>query len=455
MDKALVYAKDSQPTYKEQLIALLKIPSISTDPAYAAEVKRAGEWVVADMQRIGLTAELIETNRHPLAYGEWLDAGDDKPTVLFYGHYDVQPAKLDNGWDNEPFEPIEKDGFLYARGAADDKGQFLIHLKAVESILKSTGTLPVNVKFIIEGEEESGGESIKAFVQNHNNRLKADAIVVSDTSMATTDQPVIVTALRGGIAMELHVSGPKSDLHSGAYGGAVHNPAQALAEIIGKLHDENGTITVPGFYDDVKPLTPEERTAIAQAGYDDTELLAETGVPKPWGEPDFTILERIGARPTLEITGIAGGYYGAGFKTVIPQKAIAKISCRLVANQDPGTIYELLNKHIADITPPTVHAKLIRLGEGGRWAAMDIVNPMMQAAVQAYKQGWGYEPIFMREGGSIPIVAHMQENIGAPVVMMGFGLNTDNLHAPNEHFSLDHFQRGIQTSIHFMYEVGQ
>ncbi len=454
MDNALQYAKQQQQNYQNQLIDLLKIPSVSTDSAYAKEVKRAGEWVVTDMQGIGLTAKLIETNRHPLVYGEWLGAGDDKPTVLFYGHYDVQPAMLADGWDHEPFDPIEKDGFLYARGASDDKGQFLIHLKAVESILKSTGTLPVNVKFIIEGEEESGGESIKEYVINHSDRLQADAVVVSDTSMATTDEPVIVVALRGGLAMELHVSGPKSDLHSGSYGGVVHNPAQALAEIISKLHDADGRISVPGFYDDVKELSADERTAIAQVQYDEDELYAETGVPQPWGEPDYTILERIGARPTLEVTGIAGGYYGEGFKTVIPQKAIAKLSCRLVANQDPDTIFTLLQKHIQDITPSTVNSELVKLGSG-RWASMDIDNPIMQSAVEAYKNGWGYEPVFMREGGSIPIVAHMQENIGAPVVMMGFGLNTDSLHAPNEHFSLDHFHRGIQTSIHFIYEVGK
>ncbi len=454
MDKPLQYANNKYNDYKDQLIDLLKIPSISTDPNYNTEVRRAGEWVVADMQRIGLTAELIETNRHPLVYAEWLGAGDNKPTVLFYGHYDVQPAELADGWDHEPFEPKEKDGFLYARGAADDKGQFFIHVKAVESILASDGELPVNVKFIIEGEEESGGESIEAYVKNHSDRLSANVVVVSDTSMINTEQPVIVTALRGGVSMELHVSGPKSDLHSGAYGGAVHNPAQALAEIIAQLHDTNGQISVPGFYDDVKALTPEERAAIAQAGYDFEELQAETGVPQAYGESDFTILERIGARPTLEITGIAGGYYGAGFKTVIPQKAIAKISCRLVANQDPDKIFDLLEKHIMDITPPTVTTELVKL-KGGRWAQMDIVNPMMQSAVRAYRDGWGHEPIFMREGGSIPIVAHMQENLDAPVVMMGFGLNTDNLHAPNEHFSLDHFKRGIQTSIHFMYQIAK
>jgi acetylornithine deacetylase/succinyl-diaminopimelate desuccinylase-like protein len=454
VDNALQHAKQRQQDYQDQLIDLLKIPSVSTDSAYAKEVRRAGEWVVADMESIGLTAELIETDRHPLVYGEWLGAGDDKPTVLFYGHYDVQPASLEDGWDNEPFDPIEKDGFIYARGASDDKGQFLIHLKAVESILKSEGTLPVNVKFIIEGEEESGGESVEDYVINHSERLQADAVVVSDTSMATTDEPVIVVALRGGLSMELHVSGPKSDLHSGSYGGVVHNPAQALAEIIGKFHDADGTITVPGFYDNVKELSADERTAIAQVKYDEDELHAETGVPQSWGEPDYTILERIGARPTLEITGIAGGYYGAGFKTVITQKAIAKISCRLVADQDPDTIFTLLQNHIADITPPTVKSELIKLG-GGRWASMDIDNPIMQSAVEAYKNGWGYEPVFMREGGSIPIVAHMQENIGAPVVMMGFGLNTDSLHAPNEHFSLDHFHRGIQTSIHFIYEVSK
>lgn len=454
MDKARQYATAQYQSYQDQLIDLLKIPSISTDPTYMDEVKRAAEWVLTDMQRIGLTAELIETQRHPLVYGEWLGAGDDTPTVLFYGHYDVQPASLVDGWDHEPFEPTTKDGFIYARGAADDKGQFFIHLKAVESILKSEGTLPVNVKFIIEGEEESGGQSIEAFVKNHSDRLQADAIVVSDTSMPKTEQPVIVVSLRGGLAMELHVSGPKSDLHSGSYGGTVHNPAQALAEMISQLHDQSGKISVPRFYDDVVELSADERSTIQQAGYGIDELQSETGVPQPWGEPDYSVAERIGARPTLEITGIAGGYYGAGFKTVIPQKAIAKISCRLVANQNPDTIFERLQKHIADISPSTVHAELIKLSSG-RWAKMDVNNPMIRAAVEAYKHSWGHEPTFKHEGGSIPIVAHMQENIGAPVIMMGFGLNTDNLHAPNEHFSLEHFRRGIQTSMHFIYEVSK
>lgn len=455
MEKANQHAKNNAQTYLDQLKDLLRIPSISTDPAYKEEVKRAGQWVVDDMKRIGLSAELITTNRHPLAYGEWLGAGEDAPTILFYGHYDVQPASLEDGWETDPFTPVEKDGFLYARGSADDKAQFLIHLKAVESILQSEGKLPVNVKFLIEGEEESGGESILAYVYEHTDRLKADVCVVSDTSMGKTEEPVIITSLRGGIAMELHVTGPKSDLHSGAYGGAVHNPAQALAEIISKLHNTDGSISIPGFYDTVKPLTDADRQAIAQVNYNEAELIAETGVPQSWGEPDFTILERIGARPTLEITGIAGGYYGEGFKTVIPQKAIAKISCRLVADQKPKEIFPLIEKFIAEITPPTVTSKLTMRGNGGLGATMDINNPMIQSAVQAYKHGWGYEPVFMREGGSIPIVAHIQQQVGAPVVMMGFGLNTDNLHAPNEHFSLDHFQRGIQTSIYFMYDLSK
>lgn len=454
MTTALEYAKNNADKFQDELIELLKIESVSTDPAFSDKVRQAANWLFDEFERIGLSSELIEIEgHHPLVYAEWMGAGDDAKTVLIYGHYDVQPAVIEDGWDTDPFEPVEKDGLLYARGATDDKGQFYTHIKAVEALLKSDDDLAVNVKFIIEGEEESGGEALAQFVKENGAKLAADVCVISDTSMQNIEQPIIVNALRGGVVFEMTVIGPKQDLHSGMFGGTVHNPAQALAEIITQLHKDDGSVAVPGFYDDVVELSEEEREEIAQISWDNVDWGEATGAPVPWGEEDYTLLERIGARPTLEITGMASGYYGDGSKSIVPHKAIAKISCRLVANQTPEDIAPKVIKFIEKIAPPTVQVEVKQLRAGALPALIKTDTPAMQAAIKAYEKGWGAAPIFKREGGSIPIVSDFQSELGLPVIMLGFGKDSDNLHGPNEHFSLEMFHKGIATSIYFLREV--
>ena len=447
------YAQTHAETFRHELHDLLRIASVSTDPAYADKVRAAADWLVDHLKNIGLSAERIETEgHHPLVYGEWLGAGEGAKTVLIYGHYDVQPAAIEDGWDTEPFEPVERDGKIYARGSTDDKGQVFAHVKALESYLKTSGALPVNVKCIIEGEEENGSRALTRFVAEHGDRLAADVCVISDGSMASIDQPVIVNALRGGVGIELEVRGPKQDLHSGRYGGTVHNPLQALAEIIAQLHHDDGSVSVPGFYDDVRDLTAEDRQQIAAVPWDNVDWAEETGALVPWGEGTYTLSERVGARPTLEITGIAGGYFGTGSKSIVPARAIAKISCRLVADQQPDDILEKLRQYIAKITPPTVQTALTPLN----WYPPALVNtdmPVMQAAIAAYEKGWGVAPVFRREGGGIPIVAEFQNTLNMPVLLIGLGLDTDNLHGPNEHFSIEMFHKGIATAIHLLNEV--
>ncbi len=454
MTTALEYASNNADKFKQELIDLLKIQSVSTDPAFSANIREAANWLITEFERIGLSTELIETEgHHPIVYAEWMGAGEGAKTVLIYGHYDVQPAVMEDGWDTNPFEPVEKDDRLYARGATDDKGQFLTHVKAVESLLKSDDNLAVNVKFIIEGEEEFGGEAISRYVKESGDKLAADVCVISDSSMQSIEQPVIINALRGGISLEMTVIGPKQDLHSGMFGGTVHNPAQALAEIITKLHKDDGSVAVSGFYDDVVDLTEEEREEIAQVVWDNVDWGEATGAPVPWGEENYSLLERIGARPTLEITGMASGYYGEGSKSIVPHKAVAKISCRLVANQDPEDIQKKVIKFIEKLAPPTIQVEVKPLRVGAYPALIKTDTPAIQAAIQAYEKGWGAAPIFKREGGSIPIVSDFQNVLGLPVVMMGFGLNSDNLHGPNEHFSLEMFRKGIDTSIYFLTEL--
>ena len=445
------YAQTNAEDYRSQLRDLIRMPSVSTDPAYADDVRKTAEWLVAHINNIGLSAELIETDKHPLVYADWMNAGDSAPTILIYGHYDVQPAVMEDGWDHDPFDPIEKDGKIFARGADDNKGQFFAHIKAIESILKADGKLTFNVKFILEGEEESGGKSIAKFVPENTDKLKADVCVVSDSSFLDENTPSILYGLRGSVAMELHITGPSSDLHSGSYGGVVHNPLQALTEIVSQLHNKDGHITVPGFYDDVVVLSDDERAELAKTTWTDEAFKAETGAPQAWGESEFTYRERVGARPTLEINGLAGGYAGAGFKTVLPSKALAKISCRLVANQDPKKIYALIKKYVAEITPPTVTSELVYLSSGYS-ALVDLKDPALQAAVTAFEKGFGTKPVFMREGGSIPVVADFQKHLGLPVVLMGFGLPTNGIHGPNEHFVIDMFHKGIDTAIHFYHD---
>lgn len=449
------YVDEHFNRFLEQLYDLLRIPSVSTSPDRAADVQRAANWLVEDMRRIGLqNVEALPTGGHPVVYGEWLGAGEDAPTILIYGHYDVQPAVIEDGWNSEPFEPVEHGGRIYARGSSDDKGQVVIHLKATEALLANGGKAPVNLKFLIEGEEESGSIHLGDFVSTNVERLKADVCVISDSGMPTEDQPSIVYALRGMVGIELDIYGPANDLHSGSYGGAVHNPLQALAEIIAQLHTPDGRVAVPGFYDDVLPLSEAEREELSKTAWTEDGWRHVTGAPQSWGESEFAIHERTGARPTLEINGMAGGFFETGLKAVLPAKAWAKISCRLVANQDPETIGELVKGYILDITPPTVRSE-VRVLRGSGAAFVDIQTPAMQAAIVAYEKGWGNRPIFMREGGSIPVVSDFQEELNLPVILMGFTLNNDGAHGPNEHFSVDMFRKGIHTTLHFYEEIAR
>lgn len=449
------YAKANAERFRQQLHDWVRIPSVSTLPERADDVRRAADWLADDMRRIGLeNVEVIPTAGHPIVYAEWLKAGANAPTVLIYGHYDVQPAEMAYGWSHEPFDPIERDGKLYARGASDDKGQAFAHVKALESLLATNGALPVNVKLVIEGEEEVSSLHLGEFVSANIDRLKADVCVISDGSILTPDQPSIVYALRGLVYMEIEVFGPATDLHSGAFGGSVHNPAQALAEILAKLHAEDGSIAVPGFYDDVLPLSDEERAELKKTDWPLEAWSQATGLQHPWGEAQFTLRERVSARPTLEVNGMVSGFYGDGAKTVLPAKALAKVSCRLVANQNPHKIYEQVRDYVASITPPTVRSEVRKLHEGDP-ALVDLKMPMMQAAIHAYEQGWGKAPLFTREGGSIPIVANFQRDLNLPVILMGFGLTTDGAHGPDEHFTIDMFHKGIDTSIYFLQAVGE
>lgn len=445
------YARQHSDHFRRELHDLLRIPSVSTDMAFAAECRRAADWLVEHLRSIGLAAERIDTARHPMVYAEWMGAGA-APTVLIYGHYDVQPAVIEDGWDSEPFEPVEREGKIYARGVTDDKGQFFAHIKAVESLLRAEGRLPVNVRFIIEGEEESGSGSIMRFVAEQPEKLRADVCVISDGSMSRLDEPVIVHALRGGMVFELHITGPSQDLHSGMFGGTVHNPALALAEMLSKMHLPDGRVAVPGFYDDVRTLSDDERALMAQIEWTEDEWRSVTGAPQPWGENGYSLLERIGARPTLEITGMTSGYTGSGFKSIVPGRAVAKIACRLVPNQDPQRVFECVREYIARITPPTVSSEVL-YGRGFPASEVDLNHPAMQVAVRAYERGWGARPAFRREGGSIPIVGDFQQKLGLPVVLMGFGLDSDGLHGPNEHYSIAMFERGIATSIAFLEEA--
>jgi acetylornithine deacetylase/succinyl-diaminopimelate desuccinylase-like protein len=454
MSTAHDYARTHAEDFRRQLHDLLRIPSVSTLPERAGAVQEAAGWLAENMRRAGIqNVEILPTGGHPVVYGDWLQAGDDAPTVLIYGHYDVQPAEQSDGWDQDPFEPVERDGRIYARGASDDKGQLFTHVKAAEAYLQTAGRLPVNVKYMFEGEEEIGSPNLAAILRDQRDRFQADICVISDGAILTEDQPSIVYALRGLTAMEVVVQGPSSDLHSGIFGGAVHNPAQALAHILARLHNDDGSIAVPGFYDDVRPLGDDERAELKKTDFSEEEWRQMTGVIQPWGEAEYTIRERIGARPTLEINGIYCGFQGAGVKTVLPARAAAKITCRLVADQKPGRIYELIRDYIQQIAPPTVRVEVRQEKGSGDPALIETDTPAMQAAIAAYEKGWGKAPVFMREGGTLPIVADFQRELNAPVILMGFGLNTDGPHGPNEHFTISMFHKGIDTAIHFLEEA--
>jgi acetylornithine deacetylase/succinyl-diaminopimelate desuccinylase-like protein len=454
-DSAREYARAHAERFRQELFETLRIPSLSADPAHAGDIKRMAEWLAAHLRNLGFTnVQVMPTAGHPVVYGDWLGAGAGKPTVLVYGHYDVVPAAMEDGWKTQPFEPVEKDGRIYARGATDDKGQLFIHVKALESYLKTAGSAPVNVKFLLEGEEEVSSPNLVPFIKAHLDLLKADVCVISDSSMRTIDEPAILHSLRGMTYIEIEVQGPSDDLHSGLWGGAAHNPALALVEILHKLYNPDNTIAVPGFYDDVVPLTAAERAMIAQTDLSEEQFKQSTGVPAIWGDANYNIRERISARPTLDINGMWSGWTGPGPKTIVPAKAGAKLSSRLVGNQDPNKIFQLLKDFIESLAPPTVTVK-VSLLTTGKPALFSFDIPEMQAASRAYEKGWGAKPIFTRGGGSIPVVAEIADLMHIPVVMMGYGLDDDGLHSPNESYSVEMFHRGIETAIVYLEELGQ
>lgn len=448
------YYEQHHDTYLEGLKSFLRIPSISTLSEHKPDIQRAAEFVRDELQRAGLDqAQLIEGQGNPLVYAEWLKA-PGKPTVLLYGHYDVQPPDPLDEWKTPPFEPDIRNNNIYARGSADDKGQTYILMKAVEGLLKQNGRLPVNVKFLIEGEEEVGGEHIESYVASKPARLKCDAAVICDTEMFAPELPTICVGLRGIIYGELVVQGANQDLHSGVYGGAAPNPIMAIAEILTTLKDREGHIRVPGFYDRVVPPSAKERAAWARLPFNEREYTEkEMGVKELVGEPEIPLFERLWARPTLEVHGIRGGFIGEGAKTVIPARAVAKISMRLVADQKPDEAEGQLKKAVAAACPKGVTAEYKPIHK----APPSLVNPdnrFIQAAAEAMKQVFGKETVYIRSGGSIPIVAAFEESLGVPSVMMGFGLPDDNLHAPNEKLHLPNFFRGIEAVARYLEILG-
>ncbi len=450
----MTYYQQHQADFLEALKAFLRIPSISTLSEHKPDVLRAAEFARDQLAAAGMTgAELIEGEGNPLVYAEWLGA-PGKPTILFYGHYDVQPPDPLDEWHSPPFEPTVRGNDIFARGSADDKGQVMIQIKAVESLLKTTGKLPVNVKFLLEGEEETGGEHIEEYVKSRPPRLAADAAVVCDTEMFAPEMPTICVGLRGIIYCDLFVEGANHDLHSGVYGGAAPNPIQAIAEILTTLKDRDGHIRIPGFYDRVTPPSPKEREAWARLPFDVKEYTEkEMGARELVGEPEIPLFERTWARPTLEVHGIRGGFTGEGAKTVIPARATAKISARLVADQRPDEAAAQLREAIRAACPKGVTAELKVLHSG----APSLTNPdnrFIHASAEAMKQVFGKETVYIRSGGSIPIVGVFDRYLGIPSVMMGFGLPDDNLHAPNEKFHLPNFYRGIEAVARYLELLG-
>jgi acetylornithine deacetylase/succinyl-diaminopimelate desuccinylase-like protein len=442
-----------RPKLLEGLKAFLRIPSISTLSEHKPDIRRAAEFVRIELEAAGLEAELIEGEGNPLVYGEWLGA-PGKPTILFYGHYDVQPADPLDEWKSPPFEPEVRGEDLFARGAADDKGQVYLQIKAVDSLLRRDGKLPVNVKFLVEGEEETGGEHIEAYVKSKPPRLRADAAVICDTEMFAPGLPTICIGLRGMVYCELLVEGANYDLHSGVYGGVAPNPIQAVAEILCALKDREGRILIPGFYDRVQPAAPKERAAWASLPFDEKEYTEkEMGARELVGEPGVPLFERLWARPTLEVHGIRGGFTGEGAKTVIPARATAKISMRLVADQRPDEAAAQLRDAVRAATPRGVTAELKVLHTGAP-SLTNPDNPYIHAAAEAMKQTFGRETVYIRSGGSIPIVGVFDEYLGIPSVMMGFGLPDDNLHSPNEKFHLPNFYGGIEAVARYLEMLG-
>jgi acetylornithine deacetylase/succinyl-diaminopimelate desuccinylase-like protein len=455
MPSAVEFARSQQSRFVEELKSLLRIPSISTLPEHKGDVRRAAERLSGELKHIGMeNVRLIEGPGHPLVYGDWLHAAG-KPTCVAYGHYDVQPPDPLDEWLSPPFEPTERNGNLYARGAVDDKGQMYMHIKALESLFRTlSGKLPINVRVILEGEEEVGGEAIARYVREHPAQLQADFALISDTEMFAPDLPTLCTGLRGMIYTEVEVRGAHTDLHSGIYGGAAPNPFVALSQIIAGLKDRDGRILIPGIYDRIIPPSADEIHAWKSLPFDEERYReSEIGSPELVGEPGYSVLERTWARPSLDVHGMPGGFTGTGAKTVIPAKAVAKISLRLVPGMEPGDVFARYNSYIQQIRPKGVEVQ-VRLIHSGDPIVIRTDNLYIQAATEAMREVFGRETVFVRGGGSIPIVGDFERHLKIPAVMMGFGLPDDNLHAPNEKFSIANFHRGIESIILFCERAG-
>jgi acetylornithine deacetylase/succinyl-diaminopimelate desuccinylase-like protein len=433
--------------------AFLTIPSVSALPAHNADSRRAAEWVAAKLTEAGLEhVEVSETGGNPIVYGDLLQAGADAPTVIVYCHYDVQPVDPLDLWESPPFVPIVKGNRIQGRGASDDKGQIMIHLAALDALTAVRKRAPINLRYVFEGEEESSSVHLEPWLEANRGRLAADLAVISDTGFFEGNRPAITVGLRGIAAYQLDVWGPGVDLHSGSYGGTVENPIYALAAILTQLKGPDGRVRVPGFYDDVRPLSEADHAAFAALPMDEDAYLAETGSPMLHGEPDFSTLERKGGRPTLEINGIWGGFQGDGSKTIIPAHAHAKLTCRLVVDQTPDTTYAKVRDYILSIAPPTVRVELTYFG-GGLPSLTPIDHPATEAAARAIESTFGVEPLYIREGGSIPVAASFENILGLPVVLLGFTPPDDRAHSPNEYMNLDNYETGIRTVIAFFDEL--
>ena len=452
--RALQYARAHRTRFVAELSEFLRFPSVSSQPERAGYIRKCAAWLARHLKAVGLDhVRIVPTGRHPIVYGAWLGA-PGRPTLIIYGHYDVLPGEPLREWRTPPFTPTLKGDNLHARGASDDKGQLFAQIKAIESYLKTARSLPLNVKCIFEGEEEIGSPHLTSFIRQNKHALHADAAVISDTRMLAPDRPAISYAQRGGLRAELEVKGPPHELHSGNFGGAVLNPLQALCTIIARLHDAHGRVAIPGFYDDVRQWSEKERAFMARTGPSDEEILHEANVGQGWGEQGFSLYERTTIRPALTLNGIGGGHQGPGGKGIIPTQAIAKLSFRLVPNQDPRKIAELFHDHIERITPSAVDVS-VRTFSAIEAALINRNHPAVRAAASAYKKGFGSLPVFIRSGGSIPVVNTFQKLLGIPTVLMGFGLPDDHIHGPNEKLHLPNFHKAIATIIWYLAMAGK
>ena len=438
----------------DELFEFLRIPSVSARSEHNPDTARAADWLASSLRNAGLSATVHPTAGHPIVLGEWRKAPSGAPTLLIYGHYDVQPAEPLDLWTSPPFEPTVRSGRIYARGSVDDKGQLFLHVKALEAHLKVRGSLPVNVIVLAEGEEEVGSEHLEAFIRDNASKLATDAVVISDSAMFAPGLPSILSSLRGMAYFQIDVQGPSGDLHSGSYGGGVANPAMALARILATMHDADGHIAIPGFYDDVRKWDKEVLDQMKGLPFEEETFLSETGAPFAFGDKGYTTLERLWARPTCEVNGLLSGYTGEGAKTVLPAKAMAKVSCRLVPDQDPAQIERLMFEHVARVAPDGVKVVVRHLHGGRPWRA-SLDGPLFDAARRALSAAFGREPVITGEGGSIPVVGDFQRILGAPVLLMGFGLPGENAHAPDEWISDENFVRGMRAAAVLLDELGK